>query len=232
MSGLELVGIFFIFEHIESLGGWSRAEVIYLFGVASISLGLGETITSGLKGMSALVRTGGFDHLLVRPIAPLLQILVRDIRMNNMGRLLQGIFALSIAFHGLDLELTPGKIGMLSLSILCSAVVYMGLFIAGAANCFWTVQNNEMFNAFTYGGVEMTQFPITVYQPWLRNIFLYVIPVGFTSYFPALVVLGKADVLGYSAVAPYLTPLVAGVFFLLCLGVWYLGMRHYQSTGS
>jgi ABC-2 type transport system permease protein len=229
---LELAAIFFLFDHIADLKGWTQWEVVYLYGVASVSLGLGEILTSGLDEMPALVREGTFDQLLIRPVSPLVQILGREMQLFFGGRVLQGLLAVGLGLHHAGATIGAPEISMLLVSVASGTLIYSALFLAAAANCFWTVESNEMFNAFTYGGVQMTQFPVSIYPAWLRRVFLFGIPVGFASYFPALKVLHKSDVLGLPALMPYLTPVVAILFALFCLRFWRFGVDHYQSTGS
>ena len=90
----------------------------------------------------------------------------------------------------------------------------------------------ELSRAQLDGGVQMTQFPLTVYRPWLRSIFLYVVPVGFVSYFPSLVVLGKSDPLSFPGVTPYLSPLVTAVFTAAVLAFWRLGSALLMSLSA
>lgn len=231
LGAMELLSILFLFERVDTIGGWTRWEVIYLHGIATVSLGLAEILTSGLDEMGDLVRTGAVDGLLVRPMSPLLQLLGREVRIFHAGRVLRGLFALGLA--GSQLTVTGwDALAMVTLSVVSCTVIYAGLFIASAAACFWTVQSLEVFNAFTYGGVEMTQYPISVYPGWLRNLFLYFVPLGFGCYVPAARLLGKDNGLGIPDAFSFAAPLVAAVFFFFCLRFWNLGMNRYQSTGS
>lgn len=231
LGALELTAIFFLFERVEAIGGWTRWEVVCLYGIATVSLGMAEILTSGLDEMGELVRTGAVDGLLVRPLSPLLQLLGRELRLFHAGRLLQGFLALVIACSQLHLD-RGDAVAFVLLAVFSCTAIYAGLFIASAAACFWTVQSVEMFNAFTYGGVEMTQYPISVYPSWLRNLFLYVVPLGFGCYLPAARLLGKSNALGIPDGLAVIAPLVAVAFLLLCLRFWDLGLRRYQSTGS
>ncbi len=232
ITGLEVVPIFIVFSHIETLAGWTQWEVIYLYGLASFGMAIGETITSGMKDMPALVRDGELDRVLIRPVNSLVQILGRTTRLHHLGRLAQGAAAYFIAISFLNVDWTAAHLFLAVSSLLAGAVLYASLFIASGATCFWTTESGETFNAFTYGGVDMTQYPITVYRPWLRFVFVFIVPVGFVSYFPSAVILGKHDPLGFPVFSAYLAPVIAALFLSGVLCVWKLGMRRYESTGS
>jgi ABC-2 type transport system permease protein len=233
VTGLEMVAVFVLFDHVDALAGFDRWQVVYLYGVATLSLGLAELVTDGLNEMPELVRLGTLDGLLVRPVPVLVQVLGRQCRPLHAGRALQGALALGVALAvvgpGLD---APGRIAMIPVNLAASIAVYAGLFVAEAAAVIFTVQSAEAFNAFTYGGASMSQYPVPIYRPWLRRVFLYVVPVGAACYLPALVVLGEPDPLGLPAAAPYLAPLGAGAFLAGCLGAWRLALARYTGTGS
>lgn len=233
LTGLELVALLIIFENVNSILGWSRWEVVYLYGIVNVSFGVAEIIGYGLEStVPTLIRTGDFDRVLMQPISPWLFSCGRQFRLLDLGRIAQGALALGLAFAHLGLAWTPSVIAMFALGLLCNVAVYTGLFTCAAASCFWTTESTEVFNAFTYGGTQMAQFPIHVYRPWLRVIFLWIVPVGFVTYFPALVVLGKPDALGLPEFLPWLSPAVAAAFCGLCALFWRAGLNHYQSTGS
>lgn len=229
---LELIGVIAVFDHIDALAGWTRWEVAYLYGMASMALGLAELLADGLKDMTELVRQGTLDGILVRPVSPLVQVLGRRFRLHHLGRLLQG--ALVTGTSLVLLRWSPGPVALLMLlvNVLGTATVFFAVFLFAAATKIHTVESKEAFNAFTYGGVQMAQFPLPVYPDWLRWLFLFAVPVGFTAYFPALLVLGKVDTLGFGPLAPWLAPAVAGAFLGLSLLWWRSSLNHYQSTGS
>lgn len=229
---LELVGVIVLFDHIDALAGWTRWEVAYLYGMASMSLAVAELLTDGLKEMTELVRNGTFDGILVRPVSPLVQILGRRCRPFLLGRLLQGILVAAAALWLLSWKPAPVPLLMVFVNVGSTAVVFGAVLVAAAATKIRTVESKEAFNAFTYGGVQMAQFPLTVYPDWLRGLFLYAIPIGYTAYFPALLVLGKPDQIGFGPLAPWLAPVVAGAFLGLSLLWWRSCIDYYQSTGS
>ena len=67
-----------------------------------------------------------------------------------------------------------------------------------ATTAFWTTESLEVWNAFTYGGVTMSQYPLEIYRPWFRRFFIFVIPLGCINYLPGVAILGRPDPLGTS----------------------------------
>ncbi len=232
VTAFELITVFVLFTHIDALGGWTRWEVVYLYGVAALSLGLAELMTDGLNEMPELIRSGTFDGVLVRPVSPLVQVLGRQCRPVHLGRIAQGGLALSLALLQLEVDYGPAQATMLLINVMGTTLVFAGIFIASAATTVFTVESSEAFNAFTYGGVEMARYPLSIYGRIMRGLFLFVVPVGYTVYFPALIVLGKTDDLGGGPIAPWAAPIVAALFLAVCLRFWTFAVDRYQSTGS
>lgn len=232
LTALELVALLVLMERATDLAGFGRYEVLYLYGVASTALGLAELLTDGVAEMPRLIRTGEFDGLLVRPVPALVQVLALRCRPHNLGRTLQGLAALGWALWVLRWQPTASHLGWLAVHGLASLAIYAGIFIAEGASCIFTVQSTEVFNAFSYGGLEMSRYPIPIYKSWVRALFLWVVPVGFAGYYPALGVLDRQDVLGLPWFVPWLTPIMAGGFLLAMLGYWSFAVGRYRGTGS
>lgn len=232
VSALELVSVGVLFAQVGALGGFGQAEVVYLYGIASVGLALAEIATDGINDMPELVRLGTLDALLVRPAPVLIQVLGRRCRMNHVGRALQGGLAIGWALWTIGWRPGPVQAAMLPINLGGAVLVYAAIFVAEGATTIFTVQSGELFNAFSYGGVEMTRYPVSIYERWLRGIFLFAVPVGYVSYFPALVVLGHPDPLGFPAFLPYTAPLVALAFAGVVGGYWSFAVSRYRSTGS
>jgi viologen exporter family transport system permease protein len=110
--------------------------------------------------------------------------------------------------------------------------VFLGILMLQATSAFWTVESLEVWNSFTYGGLTMGQYPLAIYRSWLRDLFIFVFPIGCATYFPGVAILGRADPLGAPPIVGWLAPLAGPVFLAGCLQIWRIGVRHYRSTGS
>jgi ABC-type uncharacterized transport system permease subunit len=89
----------------------------------------------------------------------------------------------------------------------------------------------EVFNAFTYGGKEAGQYPITLDAAWFRRFFTFAVPLALVSYFPVVFILGRVDPLGSTRGTQALAPLAGPLFLALSLGIFRLGVRRYVSAG-
>ena len=125
-----------------------------------------------------------------------------------------------------------GKVKKVTCAIGGGACLFSGLFIFQATLCFWTTESIEIVNCTTYGGVEAAQFPLTIYRPWFRAIFTFVIPLATINYFPAQVLLNLDDALGSTRLIQWLSPLAGVLFLWICLRFWNFGVKHYRSTGN
>ena len=116
--------------------------------------------------------------------------------------------------------------------VLSAALLFMALFALEATLCFWTTEATEVVNAFTYGGSTLAQYPLSIFDGWLRRLFLFVLPVGLVVYAPSLYLLDKPDPLGLPTATRFVAPIAAFGFALLAGAAWQFGVRRYRSTGT
>jgi ABC-2 type transport system permease protein len=232
VNGLELATIFILFRHFETMGGWHAGEVAFLYGLSAMSFGLAKVFASAFDGFSQLIVRGEFDRILTRPVTPLLQVFCSDVKPHQFGRFLQGVIAFAVALGLVDVDWTIGRVVYLPVVIVSAMVLFIALFTFEATMCFWTTEATEAVNAFTYGGTTMAQYPLHIFDVWLRRLFLWFIPLGFTIFLPALYLLHKPDPLGLPAFARFVAPVVAVAFCFVAGFFWRVGVRHYRSTGS
>ena len=232
VTGSEFLAVLALFDRFGNLKGWSLPEVALFYGLVSVAFALAEAVARGFDAFSGMVRAGEFDRLLLRPRSTALQMAGREMQLLRIGRLAQGLFVLVWAGAYLQVAWTVARIAITALAVLGGACLFSGLFVLQATMCFWTTESLEIVNTVTYGGVEASQFPLTIYRDWFRKFFTYIIPLGSVTYFPALAILGRDDPLGTSLAFQCAAPLTGLAFLCLALQVWKIGVRHYRSTGS
>ena len=232
LTVIDFVAILVLFENVDALDGWTLEEIALLYAIATISFALTDLVVGHLDLFPQMIRDGTFDQILVRPLPSLLQVLASDFSLRRIGKALQGGGVLVFALVRLELDWSPGKVLVLVGAVLAGTVIYAAVWVALATVAFWIVDAIEFVNAFTYGGSFLAQYPITIFARWLRGLVLFVLPLAFVAYFPALVLLDRESGLPLPAELGYLTWVVALVAALLANLVWTGAVRHYRSAGG
>lgn len=232
ITGIEYLAVWALFHRFGSLRGWTLPEVALLYGMVSVSFSIADAAGRGFDMFAATVKAGDFDRILLRPRGTVLQIAGQELTLRRVGRLLQGAFVLAWAMGALGLALSPARLGLLAFAIAGGVCFFYGLFVLQGTAAFWTTESLELFNIFTYGGTTAAQYPMSIYRPWFRWLFTYIVPLASVNYVPAQAILGRATGEGAWALLPWLSPLVGVAFLLVSLQFWRLGVRHYTSTGS
>lgn len=234
LTGIEFVGISLLLGRFGRVKGWTLPEVALFYGMVSVTWAICDAVGRGFDMFGATLKAGDFDRILLRPRSTVLQLVGQELTLRRVGRLLQGGLVLGYAGWALRAQhlLTAPRVLLFLLAIACGVCLFFGLVVLRAASAFFTTETLEVWNAFTYGGVTMSQYPLSIYRPWFRNFFTFVIPIGCINYFPGVAILGRGDPLGTPVALQWLAPLAGPLFLLVCLQVWKLGVRHHRSTGS
>ncbi|HET7505721.1 MAG TPA: ABC-2 family transporter protein [Kofleriaceae bacterium] len=232
ITATELIAVWALFDRFGQIRGWTLAEVALFYGMMSVTWAVCDAISRGFDQLGTLVKSGDFDRILLRPRSTVLQLLGHELTLRRVGRLLQGLGVLGYAALAGTIDWTWARAALLVGSIACGVCAFLGVLVLQATSAFWTVESLEVWNAFTYGGVTMGQYPLAIYRSWFRGFFTYVLPLGCVSYYPGVAILGRADPLGAPAFVGWIAPLAGPVFLIVCLQVWRIGVRHYRSTGS
>lgn len=228
----ESVGVWALFDRFGQIEGWSLPEAALLYGMIATAYAVCDVISRGFDTFGAMIKAGEFDRLLLRPRSTVLQLLGQEIVLRRVGRLGQGLIVLGYAIAAGTVDWTLARAALLVGAIASGVCAFLGLLMLQATSAFWIVDGLEVWNAFTYGGLLASRYPLPIYRRWFRAMFTYVIPLACVSYFPAVAILGRAEPLGAPAITGWLAPLAGPVFLLAGLQVWRFGVRHYRSTGS
>jgi ABC-2 type transport system permease protein len=232
VTGSEFLGFAALFQRFGQINGWTLPQMGLFYGTISMSFAITEAIQRGFDVFPTLIKSGDFDRILLRPRSTAFQVMGQEFQLFRVGRLTQALIVLIWSAGKLNLSWDVANLVLLVIAIAGGVCVFSGLFVLQATLCFWTTESLEIMNCTTYGGVETAQFPVTIYRPWFRAIFTFVVPLATINYFPIHALLDLTDPLGSTRWIQWLSPLAGIVFLLACLQFWRFGVKHYASTGS
>ena len=231
MTGGEMLAVVVLLTRFKAVGHWGAMEVMFFFGVMQATFALTELFGRGITSFAWFVQRGEFDALILRPRPLLTQVMVSQLDPRRLGSFSVGVIAVLVAGARLNIHWTLIKVLLLCEVVLGSLLLLLGLFMIEATVSFFSVKSIEMVNILTYGGRTACQYPVDVYPNVLRFLFTYLAPFAMCMHWPVSYVIGapmaSLPVWGY-----FLTPLAGAAFFVLMVRVWYVGVRHYRSTGT
>ena len=155
-----------------------------------------------------------------------------EVRISRVGRLLQGLVVLVMGSQLAAVDWNAASVALALWAVAGGVALFFGVLVLQGTMSFWTIESLEVANVVTYGGVQAAQFPLSLYNGWLRGLLTFIVPLACVAYFPVMLILGKPDPLGTPAWFGAVAPLAGFVFLVLSFVAWRFGMRHYCSTGS
>lgn len=230
LTGFLVVWI--IVDRFNTIGGWSLAEIAFLYGMRLASHGVFYLLFSQLFELDRVLITGEFDRFLVRPISPLLQLFTRKLRVNSFGDLIGGTALLGFASRGVTIDWSPLAVGYLLLAVVGGALVEGAVQLAMGSLSFRFLNTvalrstvNEVFNQ--YGN-----YPQRIFPTLLQYVLTFALPVAFVAYFPASTLLDRDGEIVVPAWLAWTAPLAGVGLFLAALQLWRRASRGYQSAGT
>jgi ABC-2 type transport system permease protein len=217
-----------LFQKTTQLAGWSRDEVIFLWGFTQIPYGLFNVISLNLYDFgNNYIIEGKFDRVLLRPVSSLFQVLFETFRIESLQEVATGVFCMWWTTRRLGVVWTPGKFGLLIFFGACAAIIYVSIFLLLSTVSFWFEDrigvHPPVWNVIAFG-----RYPLSIYSGVVQFFLCWIIPFGLASFYPSVRLLGRTV---HPEYAP-LVPVVAVVFLTVAISVWNFGTRHYSSTGS
>jgi len=230
ITGLDFVGLWLMFAHLDTLGGFTLMQIALLYGASGIGLRVADLLIGSVERIGLYVRTGRLDQMLTKPVPLLVQVCADNFSLRRFGQISQAVIVFAVACFGV--EWTPLRVLVAVLMIISSGVIFFGLFVAFSCVQFWTSDSSEFANAFTYGGNTITQYPLSIYPKELTKSLTFLLPIAFVNWYPCLYLLGIPDPFGLPTWLQFCSPVAAAIVLGGALLAWRTGVRHYTSTGS
>ncbi|MEW6686310.1 MAG: ABC-2 family transporter protein [Candidatus Edwardsbacteria bacterium] len=227
----QLIGILFvwaIFQKVTDIKGWRREEIFFIYGFSQMSLSFFFIFFMNLFNLSEeYVIEGRFDRLLVRPLSTFFQVLFERIYWEESSGLFVGIMMIAYSLSRLGFSWSLFDYLAIIPFILGATLLYLGCFTILASLTFWFKERGGIIGPFL--SLEIfSRYPITIYNRGIRIILSWIIPYGFTAFYPATRFLKRSE---FSLFA-WLAPLIGVIFFSFGCLFWQKGSKAYESTGS
>ncbi|NUS74024.1 MAG: ABC transporter permease, partial [Corynebacteriales bacterium] len=206
---LDTIAVLAFFHVTPSLAGFTLVEALLVSALAGLAFASADLLVGHIERLPTYVRSGLLDIVLIRPLAILPHLLVREMSLRRIGRIVQALILLIVTLSIANISWSFSVVLLILMAPIVGTIVFGSLFVIGASFTFWFIDSGEIANSFTYGGRDFTLYPISAYAGWFRRFFAYALGMAFVAYFPALAILGKPDPLHGPDWLAWCGPLIA-----------------------
>lgn len=222
----QIVSLQFLFERIDNFEGWSINDMVLLLGFGQLFVYIMFVMYfNNHADLQNKIIEGELDTLLAKPVSiqffasfqnvliaqiiplfvaviPLLVIGVRDLRALSI---VDVIFATVVLL-----------IGMLTMFFLSLSLAGLNFFTDNANSIRDMVMNTT----------DMSRIPISFFPTPIQLIFIFVIPLGFVTYYPALILKSPQNMQFVFGIEIF-TLIVSYLFSQL---IWMKGLKRYSGA--
>ena len=228
-----LIFIDILFRNTQSVAGWSKAEMLVLFGTYTSMRGLSNTLFyANLSQLPTYVRTGTMDFILAKPVNSQFYVSLRYIGLEDLGQTLGGLFVIGYGWAILPNHpvFAVGVAAAFVALLACSLVLFYSMTLLMMTLSFWLVR---LDNLMILGDMifSIARTPIDIFRrmgPGVFYLLTYILPLAFIAALPVKVLfrqIGAASVLAESA-------LLATAFLAAAIWFWRYATRAYASASS
>ena len=226
--GLQLTFISVLYLHTDSIGTWSKWQVVMLVGASHFIQQIFQAFfLVNCTNLSELVRTGKLDFLMLLPINTRFVVSFRQVDLGAFVNAASGAAVITYAAHRLHFMPTiPHIVGFLALC-LAGIVIHYSLMFLLATISFWTVRAQGIVWGY-YNLFNIARLPDDAFQGVFRYVFTFAIPMLLVSNVPARVLTNKLENFGWVLL---LLAMAVACFAVSELG-WRASLRRYTSASS
>ena len=224
--GVNVAAIAVIYQHTDSVAGWSQYEMLLLVGTSMLIQRLLMGIFwSNLFEMGRNVRTGNFDFFLAQPGNPLFMVSTRKIDLDSLLNVI--VAAAIVIFSARKLGLSPSLADLSAYAFFvgCGLVISYAIVLLLASVSFWTIGTKGVEGGY-FTLYEFSRLPKQAFSGVANIIFVWILPMVVVSNAPARVLISGPSLDN--------TLWLLGSFVWLGLGVFVFrrGLRRYASASS
>jgi len=187
-----------IFQYTDSIGegsGWDR-DRFFLFIATTwfINSVVQAFFMPNAQEFSELIRTGGLDFALLKPIDTQFLISFRRVDWSSLSNFLAGFVIAIVSLHALATrEVDPMVPSVLSvilyvIFLACGVAIMYSLMICLSATSIWLGRNQTLYNFWFYI-TNFSRYPMEMYNRGmgkpLYGFFTFVVPVLLVVNVPA-----------------------------------------------
>ena len=209
------------FDRFQLVRGWGLQDILLVYGLVAVSFGAAMYLFGNAQFVGDVISKGQLDYYLSLPRPVLLHLLASRSNMSGIGDALFGL--VTFFFAG---QVTLDAFARYLLGALCSGVIFVAFLVLVQSLAFWLGDVPALNIAATNAIITFAIYPSKLFEAGTRLLLFTLVPALLVGAVPAELVRGfdwgNAGMLVLGTL----------VFFLLAGGVFYRGLRRYESGSA
>ena len=225
----QIIFIEVIFGYVESIGDWTKWEVVLLVGTHQIITQIFQAFFYvNLSNLPELVRTGRLDFLLLQPIDTQFAVSTKQFGMDNVINALVGVGFVVTSLIRLNVAPSATQIFLYITAIGFGVAIHYSMMFFLASVSFWIVRSQGLIYGY-YSLFNLGRYPDVIFRGTFKFVFSWVIPVIVVTNVPSRILARASEnplpLLGQLAAAALIVLVGTRIF-------WMSAMRRYSSASS
>jgi ABC-2 type transport system permease protein len=224
---VNIAAIAVIYQHTDSVAGWSKYEMLLLLGTSMlIQRLLMGFFWSNLFELGRNIRSGYFDFFLAQPGHPLFMVSTRKIDLDSILNVFVALAIVVYAGRELGLDPSLGAIAAYALFVFCGLILSYSLLLIVVSISFWTIGSQGMEGGY-FTLAEFSRLPREAFSGFSNVIFVWILPAVVISNAPT-----RALISGFDLTYTLWILGATVVWFFIATTVFHRGLRRYASASS
>ena len=124
LEATSLFTLYILVSSVPSIDGYTIYHVGLLFGITNMAIGIDHLLTDRLWTIAYWeVKTGKLDHMFLRPLPVLFQVIASEVQLEALGELIVATALIILCTANLGISFSFGAVALLILGIICAAVI-------------------------------------------------------------------------------------------------------------
>lgn len=224
---VNLLLISVIYEHTDSIAGWTKYEMLLLVGTSLlVQRFLMGFFWSSLFEMGRNIKSGAFDFFLAQPGNILFMSSTRKLDLDGLMNSFVAMGVVAYSAHKLGLHPSVLDLLLYAAMIVCGLIIHYSMLVLTISLAFWLTSAQGIEGSY-FTLSEFSRLPREAFRGLASLLFVWLLPVVVVSNAPARVLLQGFQptwVLGLLG--------ATAAWFAAAIFVFHRGLRRYASASS
>lgn len=220
--------IMIILNRFSSIGDWSSDEVLLIYSMGSLCFSVSNAVFGvPMKWLGRSANQGELDSVLIRPVDPLLQIVLRQFSFK-MAPVIMSFVVFCIVLMTMVEQIPLCLLALAPFAVLGGTMIEAALMIIIGSLGIVFYDTKALFRLYSESVHKLIEYPLSIFPDGIR-LFALVVPLAFVSYVPVGCMTGHLPLGSFGMLATVVVGMlslcVAHRFFSVCIS-------RYASSGT